>query len=221
MNTTTTSSAEAGVPDRIVRHALADRLFHWVTAIIVLVLLGTSFLPILGFQFPWVTAHWIAGLALIVAILFHVVRSLLSADRRSMLIGARDLSDLAAIARWNLRLGQHEPPKPGKYSLAQKLIHLLFAVVLIAAAVTGAMMLARIDTPWWQRNPYWLAESTWGAVYVVHGLAALSLVTMVLVHVYFAVRPEKLLFTRSMIRGWITRQEYESHHDTNRWKVQE
>jgi hypothetical protein len=39
------------------------------------------------------------------------------------------------------------------------------------------------------------------------------------VHIYFALRPEKLHFTRSMILGWITREEYRANHDTNRWQV--
>ena len=80
-------------------------------------------------------------------------------------------------------------------------------------------MMVRMDTPWWQRNPYWLSSSTWGVVYVLHGLAALVLVTMIIAHVYFALRPEKKMFMRSMILGWITRQEYADHHDPQRWKV--
>ena len=103
--------------------------------------------------------------------------------------------------------------------MAQKLIHHVFAVVVLATLVTGGLMLARIDSPWWQRNPYLLADDTWGIVYVVHGLAALLLITMVMLHVYFALRPEKLKFTRAMIRGWITRREFDEHHDPNRWQV--
>ena len=80
-------------------------------------------------------------------------------------------------------------------------------------------MLKKIDTPWWDADPYWLADETWGVVYVLHGLAALTLITMVMMHVYFALRPEKWLFTRAMIRGWITRAEYGEHHDPQRWQV--
>jgi len=221
LNSTTTAGAAERSTSRIERHALIDRLFHWITAVTVLVLLATAFLPTFGVQFAWVTPHWIAGLVLIAAILFHVVRAPLAQSLRSMWIGANDLRDLVAIARFNLRLTAEPPPKPGKYSLAQKLIHHLFAVVLLTAAVTGGLMMVRMDTPWWQRNPYWLAPSTWGVIYVLHGLAALLLVTMIIAHVYFALRPEKLLFTRSMIRGWITREEYERHHDPERWRVSE
>jgi cytochrome b subunit of formate dehydrogenase len=205
-------------PARIVRHALADRVFHWVSAACVLTLLGTAFLPIVGFRFPWVTAHWITGLVLIVAVLFHTVRALVWQDLRSMWIGRSDLRDALGILRWTLRTGD-PPAKPGKYSLAQKLIHHLFALAVVTTMITGALMLAKIDTPWWRRNPYWLADGTWGVVYVLHGFASLALITMVMAHIYFAFRPEKLKFTRAMVFGWITRQEYDEHHDPTRWQA--
>lgn len=207
-------------PARVKRHALVDRLFHWVTAAAVLVLLATAFLPILGLRFAWVAPHWIAGFVLIAAILFHVVRAPLAQGLRSMWIGGDDLRDVAATVRFNLRLRESPPPRPGKYSPAQKLIHHLFAVVLLAASVTGAIMMVKTDTPWWDRDPYWISETAWGVVHVLHGLSALLLVTMVIVHAYFALRPEKLMFLRSMIVGWITREEYASHHDPQRWKVE-
>jgi len=45
-------------------------------------------------------------------------------------------------------------------------------------------------------------------------------VTMVLVHVYFALRPEKLYLTRSMILGWITAREYDENYDSSRWTAE-
>jgi formate dehydrogenase subunit gamma len=204
--------------DRIVRHALPDRLFHWVAAACVLTLLGTAFLPIVGVPFGWVTVHWIAGLVLGVAVLYHVARVLKRRSWGSMWIGRADVADALDVARATV---QRALParRPGKYSVAQKLIHHAFTLVLLSTLVTGGLMLLRIDTPWWQRNPYLLADSTWGIVYVLHGLAALLLITMVMMHVYFALRPEKLKFTRSMILGWITRGEFEAHHDKERWRV--
>jgi formate dehydrogenase subunit gamma len=203
------------------RHAGIDRVLHWSTAVAVLVLLGTSFLPILGIEFAWVEIHWWTGLGLMVLVLVHVVRALLWQSLRSVWIGIEDLRDATAIVRATLRIGGGAVRKPGKYSFAQKLIHLAFAVVVLAALATGALMMVKIDTPWWDRNPYWLSDATWGTIYVIHGLAALSLITMVMTHVYFALRPEKLVFLRSMLRGWITRAEYARHHDPKRWRVDE
>jgi cytochrome b subunit of formate dehydrogenase len=207
--------------NRIARHAGFDRLLHWLTAAAVLILLGTAFLPILGIDFAWVTVHWVAGIVLIAVVLAHVVRELFRRNLRAVWIDGRDLRDAFATARMTLRIGDARPGKPGKYSFAQKLIHFAFTVVILVTIVTGAMMMVKIDTPWWRRNLYWLTDASWGIVYVLHGLAALLLVTMVIAHIYFALRPEKRQFLRSMTLGWITRDEYRDQHDPNRWQVNE
>jgi cytochrome b subunit of formate dehydrogenase len=176
-------------------------------------------LPVLGVDFAWVTIHWAAGFVLIAIVVLHIVRAAFWQDWRDVWIGARDFHDAAAIVRTTLRVPGASLPRPGKYSFAQKLIHLAFAIVVLVGIATGALMMVKIDTPWWDRNPFWLSAAQWGIVYVLHGLAALCLVTMVLVHIYFALRPEKLHFTRAMILGWITGEEYRAHHDPNRWQV--
>jgi cytochrome b subunit of formate dehydrogenase len=80
-------------------------------------------------------------------------------------------------------------------------------------------MMARVRTPLWTRNPYLLSDQAWGVTYVLHGLAGVSLVALILVHVYFAVRPEKWWITNSMIFGWIAKRQYLAHHDPARWVV--
>lgn len=187
----------------------------------VLVLLATSFLPILGIQFAWVTFHWVTGLVLTVAVVIHTVRSLIWKSVKSMLIGRADVHDVLSVLNWNLRRTDSPPRKPGKYSPAQKLIHHAFAVTVLTTIVTGLLMMIKIDTPLWQRDAGVFSNATWGVVHVLHGLAALLLITMIMSHVYFALRPEKLHFLRAMLRGWITRDEYLSHHDPQRWQVDE
>jgi cytochrome b subunit of formate dehydrogenase len=176
-------------------------------------------LPILGVEFGWVVIHWATGFVLTLVVILHIVRAMFWQDWREVWIDARDFRDAAAIVRATLRVPGASLPRPGKYSFAQKLIHLAFSIVVLVAIGTGALMMVKIDTPWWDRNPFWLDAAQWGIVYVLHGLAALCLVTMVIVHIYFALRPEKLHFTRSMISGWISGEEYRAHHDPNRWQV--
>jgi formate dehydrogenase subunit gamma len=213
----------SGRTDRIVRHQLADRIIHWLIAVSVLVLLGTAFLPIMGIEFAWVAIHWSFGLVLGAVVIVHIVRALIWQSLSSVWIGVRDLREAAQIVRntlgQTLGKGAQVLPKPGKYSFAQKFIHLAFSVVILATLVTGGLLMVKIDTPWWDRDPYWLSDGTWGIVYVVHDLSALLLITMVMAHIYFALRPEKLHFMRSMILGWITRREYGEQHDPNRWQV--
>lgn len=206
--------------DRILRHSGIDRLIHWIIAVCVLILLGTAFLPILGIEFAWVAIHWSTGMVLIAAVAAHIVRSVLAKRLGAMWPGVRDLRDAWRIAKVNLRLAAGPLPKSGKYSLAQKLIHLAFAVVVLAVSTTGAILMVKVETPFWERNPYWLSDETWGIVNVIHGLSALLLITMVMTHVYFALRPEKLMFLRAMVLGWITRDEFERTHDPDRWQVE-
>ncbi len=205
--------------DKLIRHALFDRLLHWVTAGCVIVLLATAFLPILGFDFAWVTIHWVTGIVVTVTVSIHIVRALFWRDLQAMRIGPRDLREGLQLAKWMLRLDTGRPGLTGKYSLAQKAIHHIFSMVVLTTIVSGALMLKKIDTPWWERDPYWLGENVWGAIYVLHDFAALLLIAMVMMHVYFALRPEKLFFTRAMILGWITRDEHEAHHDPERWRA--
>ena len=66
------------LPERVPRHSLAARLFHWIMAAAMFMLLFTAFLPKVGIQFNWVAYHWIAGSVLTVSIHFsHHPRHLL------------------------------------------------------------------------------------------------------------------------------------------------
>jgi thiosulfate reductase cytochrome b subunit len=204
---------------RVLRHHLADRLYHWIMAAALLTCLFSAFLPILGWKFEWVTLHWIAGIVLTAAVLFHIVRAVIWQDFWAMVIGPRDLRKCWRFLARSLRLGGSPPPRDAKYSPLQKIYHKLVALLVLAIIATGLLMLSKIDTPFWRRNPYWLADSQWGMIYAIHGLCAMAMITLLMAHIYFALRPEKLWMTRSMFHGWISREDYLRHHDPQRWPV--
>ena len=211
-------AARPGLPARIKRHSLTARIFHWVMAAAMFTLLFTAFLPIVGVQFAWVQWHWMAGVVLTASILFHVVHASFFLDFWSIWVGPRDMPELKAeLLR---EIGHDAPgPKPGKYPLGNRLYHLAIVVAGLAVVVSGMLMMARVRTPFFTRNPYLFADATWGVTYVAHGMAGVALVGLVIAHVYFAVRPEKWWITKSMILGWITRRQYLEHHDPERWTV--
>jgi thiosulfate reductase cytochrome b subunit len=183
-------------------------------AVCVFILLGTGFLPIVGIKFEWVTIHWVAGVALLVLVILHIVRAVSRGHLKSMWFGWQDIKiALAPMAK------TMPEPKPGKYSPAQKLMHHGVTGLVLLTLATGLVMMVKVDTPFWERNPYLLDAGTWGIIYALHGFAALSLITTVMLHVYFALRPEKLMYTRSMIKGWLTRSEFLEHHDPEKWQV--
>ena len=203
---------------KIIRHHLPDRIFHWVMAVCMLVLLFTGFLPIVGVKFSWVDPHWIAGIFLTVAIIFHIIRAVFWQDFWSMVIGVKDIKGAWESTRWALKIAEKVPEKPGKYPLLNKLYHHMVSTMSVIVVSTGLLMMVKIDTPWWERNPYFFEDWTWGVVYVLHDFASLFFISLVIVHIYFGIRPEKIWMTRAMILGWITSKEYENHYDNKKWE---
>jgi cytochrome b subunit of formate dehydrogenase len=86
--------------------------------------------------------------------------------------------------------------------------------------ITGVFMMSRVRTIFFPRNPYLFSDMTWGMTYVLHGLAGVGLIALIMVHVYFGLRPEKRAITKSMIFGWMSRDFYLEEHDPARWPVE-
>ena len=189
--------------DKVQRHAGVDRLFHWVTAATMSVLLATSLLPLVGIRFAWVKIHWIAGLLLTLAVVFHILRALLVQKPKVIALTGADFAELSGAL-------------PGKYSLAQKLMHLAWMVAVLVAVATGLVLMVKAGTPLFTRDPYLLSLKAWGILTLLHDLAALLSVFLILVHVYFGLLPEKRMYLRSMVQGWVTREELKANHDAER-----
>jgi cytochrome b subunit of formate dehydrogenase len=221
-NEVTSQAAAAenlNLPARIPRHSLAARLFHWIMAAAMFVLLFTAFLPKLGVQFNWVTYHWIAGTVLTISILFHIVHSIFYMDFWSIWPDRSDLEDARKRIQRFFGTSTTLPRKFAKYPLENKLYHGVVMLSGLAVIATGICMMFRVRTIFFARNPYLFSDMTWGMMYVLHGLAGVGLITLTIVHVYFAVRPEKLPITASMIVGSMSREFYLKEHDPQRWIV--
>jgi formate dehydrogenase subunit gamma len=177
--------------ETIQRHAGIDRAFHWLTAACVLTLMATGLLPHVGIHFEWLSLHWITGIAQTALVVFHLVRSFVWKKLRSMWFSVAELRGHSI----------------GKYSIAQKLMHHAMSLIVLSSVITGLLMLKKIATPLLVRDPYVFSPSTWGYVYVIHGLAAVGSITLVMVHVYFGLLPQNRMYLRAMISGWMTRKD--------------
>jgi cytochrome b subunit of formate dehydrogenase len=208
------------LPARIPRHSFTARLFHWIMAASMFTLLFTAFLPKVGVQFDWVTYHWIAGAVLTLSIVFHILHASFYLDFWSIWPDRADLEDASKRVQRFLGKSSALPRKFAKYPLENKLYHGAIIVTGMSAIVTGVFMMSRVRTIFFPRNPYLFSDMTWGLMYVLHGLAGVVLITLVMVHVYFAVRPEKLPITASMIVGTMSREFYLKEHDPERWVVE-
>jgi cytochrome b subunit of formate dehydrogenase len=184
-----------------------------------MVLVFTAFLPIIGVQFAWVWWHWMAGLLLTASIIFHIVHASVFLDFWSIWVGPKDIPEAKAEILREIGREDIPGPRPGKYPLGNRLYHLVVMIAGLAVIATGILMMYRVRTGILPRNPYIMSDPAWGVTYVVHGLAGVGFVGLIIAHIYFAIRPEKLWITRSMLLGSITRREYLEHHDPHRWSV--
>jgi cytochrome b subunit of formate dehydrogenase len=216
----TPPAVAARIPERVPRHGLAARLFHWIMAAAMLALLITAFLPKVGVQFAWVTYHWIAGIVLTASILFHIVHASFWLDFNSIWPDKADRED--ARNRLRRALGKDAPPprRFAKYPLENKMYHAVIVLAGLSVMLTGIFMMFRVRTGILPRNPYLFGDMTWGLMYVLHGLAGVGLIALIMAHIYFAVRPEKLAITKSMIVGTMSREHYLQHHDPQRWVIE-
>lgn len=214
------AAAAARVPDKVKRHSFAARMFHWIMAAAMLTLLVTAFLPRVGVQFAWVTYHWIAGIVLTVSIIYHIIHATFFMDFWSIWPDKTDMDD--AKRRLNRFMGKDAPAprRFAKYPLENKMYHGVIVLTGLAVILTGVFMMFRVRTPIFPRNPYLFGDMTWGLMYVLHGLAGVSLIALVTVHIYMALRPEKLVITKSMVFGSLPKEYYLEHHDTERWAVE-
>jgi formate dehydrogenase subunit gamma len=208
-----------GLPETIERHGFVARMFHWVMAVAMLALVFTAFLPVIGVKFAWVYWHWMAGLLLTGSIIFHIIHVTVFLDFWSIWVGPKDIPEAKAELLRDLGRDDIGGPRPGKYPLGNRLYHLGVMVAGLAAIVTGLLMMNRVRTAVFERDPYIMGDSAWGFTYVLHGLAGVGFVGMIIAHIYFALRPEKLWITKAMVFGTISKREYLEHHDPNRWVV--
>lgn len=194
---------------RVSRHDAIDRAFHWVMALSVFALVITGTAPILGLRIAWLDIHWIAGLILTFVVAVHIVRAMFWQDFKSMILTPKDFAEPFDSAR-----------KPGKYSFEQKGMHWAMTVVALLVIATGLTLFLQIDTPFWDRTNS-MAESQLGLMFLLHGLATLAMIALMATHIYFALRPEKIFYTRSMVTGWISEEEMTANHDPSKWTPKE
>jgi formate dehydrogenase subunit gamma len=213
------SPATGSYPEnsRLERHELVDRTLHWLIALAMITLLCTGLLPVLGVKFEWVLIHWVAGILLTLVVIVHIIRVMVLGRLPLMKLSKQEVVNQIEAIHGDLTRPDNSSFKTGKYSPAQKGYHYAMVILVLTAIATGLFMLIRIDSPFWDRDPYLLTQEIWGFIYVLHGFSALGSISLIMIHIYFALRPEKLFYTRSMLLGWITPGEHQEYHDPALW----
>jgi cytochrome b subunit of formate dehydrogenase len=138
-----------------------------------------------------------AGLVLTGTVLFHLFRVFAVHGVGKMMPVPDDVRELLR----DVRGAGHAGLTDAKYDAFQKGYHAAAALAVLVLVLSGLLMLAKIDTSLWRRDPSILSDQTWGIVYVAHGAASMALLFLFILHVYFAILPEHRAFLFSMLNG--------------------
>ena len=145
----------AAVPERVPRHSLVARAFHWLMAI-----------------------------SMLASIIFHIIHASFFLDFWSIWPDKIDLRDAKRRLLRSIGKEAPPPDRFAKYPLENKLYHAVILLSGLAVIVTGVFMMKRVNTAGiFTRNPYLFGDMTWGMMYVLHGLAGVGLIALIMVHV--------------------------------------
>ncbi|MFA6413007.1 MAG: cytochrome b/b6 domain-containing protein [Syntrophales bacterium] len=197
---------------RIYLHPLPLRIWHWLNAFIVIMLIVTGlYLRLHGIAAlkphdPVLLWHKGMGLAMIIATLFWFIYNISSGNlRRHYGIKSRDIHGIFVQARFYLYsiFGGGENPfqasAADKYNPLQKIAY--DAVMLIFLPVQALTGLLFMDIP--PLRDYLLSVNLFGLLGAMHLIFAYLLVLYLIVHLYMATLGETVFsHTKAMIVGY-------------------
>ena len=126
--------------------------------------------------------------------------------------GRRDFSDTGVRLK-NFFGATKEYPRSPKYDPFMKVFHWGTALSFVVLGISGIYL--------W--NPYGLlpavAPGFMNTLRLFHDVFAFLFVGLILGHIYFAVLPVNWPILRSMATGTLSKEEYESEFDADRWPV--
>ena len=180
---------------RVYLHPLPLRIWHWVNALLVLLLLLTgiqlriSGVPSLGPRHPALWMHKYAGWAMVASCVFWLVYSLATRNlSRQYAVRARDFKGMFPQAKYYLTSifrGEENPFRPSpeeKFNPLQKLaygtIMCIFAPILMVTGLLGS------DISFFRK--YILLWDIAGVVNAIHVLGAYVFALYLVIHLYMA-----------------------------------
>ncbi len=193
----------------IERYGTQDRITHWVTAIL-FVLMALSGLALFHPAFFFLTNFFGGGSWTRILHPFMGVLTLLSFLLLAARFG-RDNRITEADRQWGKHLGEFirnredNLPEIGKYNLGQKYLFWTLVVTILLLFASGMVI--------WQ--PYFAPAFSIGVIriaVVVHALAAFVAIAAIIIHIYAALWVKGSI--RAMTRGKVTPAWARQHHAT-------
>jgi formate dehydrogenase subunit gamma len=207
--------------EEIKRYTVPQRIFHWVNAVSVFVLLISGlaiYAPNLfaSMDVPtstWFKLHMWFSAIFLAGVGFHIIHAAFFLDRlENLWFGRAEQHRLIIIIKNFLGLTR-QYPKLGKYHPTQILVHWAFFANLFVLTLTGFILWK----PLRYLIPFRLFGFGWDFIFfnrILHDFFTASLAAMIIGHVYFAVFIKKNWpDLKAMFTGTIPLEEYERYHE--------
>jgi len=202
------------------RHNLFQRIYHWLnaTAVLILVISGwliyqpKSPLSLEGPASEWFFWHRWGVALLLVGITYHIVyESFIAKSENPMAVNRAEGRRILAIFKNFFGLSRFYP-LAGKYHSGQIFFHWAVAANLLALILTGFVLWK----PFRDLLPLSLLGLGWDFIFycrLLHGFFSSTLIASLIGHVYFALLIKKNWpEAKSMITGRISIEEYSKSH---------
>lgn len=183
-----------------------ERLWHWLQALLIVLLLVTGFeihgeFSLFGFQAA-VEIHNFAGLAWLIAFAFFVFWIFTTGEWRQYVPTSRKMLEVMRYYAVGIFRGEPHPvPKrrEAKHNPLQRLTYLALAAALLPVQmVTGFLYWGYNSWPAWQLG--WLSL---GTLAFLHMAGAFAILSFLVVHLYMITTGHRVLtHTKAMITGW-------------------
>lgn len=209
----------SGNMKRIYLYTRYERGWHWLQALLIVVLLVTGMevhglYTLLGFEWA-VRIHNYVGLAWLIAFAFFVFWIFTTGEWKQYIPTTRKLFSVVRYYAYGIFLGEPHPVpkrKDAKHNPLQRLTYLgLAAVLLPLQMITGIL--------YWTYN-YWdrwgLDFLSLGTIAMVHMALAFAILIFLLVHVYMTTTGHTIFaHVKAMMTGW---EDVDQSVDIEEWE---
>ncbi len=197
-----------------------ERFWHWLQALLIIVLLLSGFEIHQGFHLfgfhRAVTVHNFIGLSWLIAFAFFVFWLFTTGEWKQYVPTTKKMLSVIHYYSWGIFKGQAHPVpkrKEAKHNPLQRLTYLSLAAFLLPFQMTTGFL-------YWGYNSW----QAWGIgalslelLAVLHTLGAFAILTFLVVHLYMTTTGHSLLaHVKAMVTGW---EEVEKDEPVEEWEV--
>ena len=204
--------------NRVFLHPAWVRIWHWLNALLILLLIVTGFNMHFGgaaVSFRWsVSAHNIAGGLLTLSFVAYIIGLLVSGEWRQYLKFqpglVKSIVTQSRFYAFGIFRGEPHPTTPTrerKFNVLQQLTYIgIVFIALPVIIVSGGMLLHPENAP----DQMVIGSGVWPMA-VLHTLVGYAFAAFTLGHIYLTtLGPTPFAYIMGMITGWVEEEHHES-----------